>query len=52
MRLLPPRQTSSCSGCGLVITERRRKPCPRCQGINRTISVAAEDRFAVTDRAS
>jgi hypothetical protein len=52
MRFLPPRQTSACSGCGLLVTERRRKPCPRCQCINRTIQVAAEDRFAVADRAN
>ena len=47
-----PSQTSLCAGCGLQITERKRKPCPRCKGMNRSITATATDIIAMSDRVS
>jgi hypothetical protein len=48
-RLRPPKQTSLCSGCGRLLIERRRRPCPVCGAINRTVSVHATDSFVIED---
>lgn len=50
-RIRPPAQTSACTGCGRVITERRRRPCGSCGSINRHVSVVAIDSVGLTDRA-
>ena len=48
--LVPANQTSLCKTCGLTITERRRKPCRRCGGLTRNISVYAVEDFGSVDR--
>ena len=42
-RLYPPKQTAACSTCGLVLTERKRRPCPVCGDTRRTVSFTAAD---------
>lgn len=49
-RLLPPAQTSTCSGCGRRITERHRRPCTACGSINRIVGVSVGDSIALSDR--
>ena len=49
--LVPSKQSSLCKTCGLAIVERRRKPCQRCGGLTRNISVSAVEDFGSVDRA-
>ena len=51
-RLYPPKQTAACSTCGLVLTERQRKPCPVCGDTRRTLSRTADETFGAVDRPS
>lgn len=50
-RLVPPVQESHCSKCDLLIRERRRKPCPRCGGMNRRLERFAFDGLGTSDKA-
>jgi hypothetical protein len=50
-RVYPRPQTSLCSGCGVVITERKRKPCPFCHSMNRTLTRTAVDTLITADKA-
>ncbi|MES2210964.1 MAG: hypothetical protein V4515_12400 [Chloroflexota bacterium] len=50
-RLLPKAQEARCTGCGVVLRERRRKPCPGCGETRRTITRGMDlGRVTVTDR--
>jgi hypothetical protein len=51
-RLFPPVQASECVGCGLRISERRRRPCPVCGSINRVIRVGWAEAVVSQDRVS
>jgi predicted Zn-ribbon and HTH transcriptional regulator len=46
------RQPSTCSNCGRQLNERKRKPCPTCHGMARTIAVYAHDQLAAVDKAN
>jgi hypothetical protein len=46
------RQPSTCSNCGRQLNERKRKPCPTCHGMARTIAVYAHDNLAAVDKAN
>ena len=48
---MPPRQTAACKGCGLLISERRRRACPRCGSMNRAVAATATDTIGLADRA-
>lgn len=48
---LPPKQAAICAGCGRVVIERDRKPCPDCRSINRIIGRTASDGVGVKDKA-
>lgn len=50
MKLLPPKQTSLCLN-GHVVTERKRKPCPKCGSLNRKVTVFVEDDLGAKDKA-
>lgn len=50
MKLLVPRQTAQCAGCGLLIVERRRKPCPECGDLRRAINRTADETVGAADR--
>jgi hypothetical protein len=43
---------STCSNCGRQLNERKRKPCPTCHGMARTIAVYANDQLAAADKAN
>jgi hypothetical protein len=43
---------STCSNCGRQLNERKRKPCPTCHGMARTIAVYAHDNLAAVDKAN
>jgi RNA polymerase subunit RPABC4/transcription elongation factor Spt4 len=46
-RLLPPAQTAACSGCGRVLRERWRAPCPQCGDTRRTVGWTTADAVGV-----
>jgi RNA polymerase subunit RPABC4/transcription elongation factor Spt4 len=41
-RLVPRRQAATCKGCGRLLSERRRRPCPSCGETRRIVAVAFE----------
>jgi predicted RNA-binding Zn-ribbon protein involved in translation (DUF1610 family) len=45
-----PKQRSQCVKCGQPIVERKRKPCPKCGSLNRTISRSIEDAIPIRDK--
>lgn len=49
-KLLYPKQISACPN-GHVVTERKRKPCPKCGSMNRTVVVFADDDLGAKDKA-
>ena len=51
-RFFPPVQLSACSVCAKELRERKRKPCPRCGGMSRTIQATANDSVTAIDKAN
>jgi predicted RNA-binding Zn-ribbon protein involved in translation (DUF1610 family) len=51
VKLWTPRQVAACSGCGLVLRERKRKPCPRCGDLRRSVNRSANESLGALDRA-
>jgi Zn finger protein HypA/HybF involved in hydrogenase expression len=49
MRFIP-KQRSLCAKCQRPIVERRRKPCPRCGSLNRTVVRSVEDAMPIRDK--
>lgn len=41
-RLFPRIQTACCAGCGRVLHEYRRRPCPTCGEMSRIVAVGME----------